>query len=114
MFSSLAFGVVCLSLTSCVDLDTPTYGPPPVARPQSVFGPDNSPSSYYTGGGFGRAGREKPAEFGHPTIYTNGLEQGRHDRQDRLSPSYQRHEERYEHSTEVEFARGYNDGYNGR
>ncbi len=114
LFSSLALCVVSLSLTGCVDLDTPTYGPPTVARPRTAYGPDNSPSSFYNGGGFGRTGTQKPEEFGQPSTYSTGLERGRHDRQDHLSPNYQRHDTRYERDTEAEFACGYNDGYNGR
>lgn len=104
-------------MVGCVDLDSGGYGESTLARPRPVYGPDSSPTTYYNGGGFGQPAERRASDgiaYGDGTqSYQSGAELGRRDRQDRLSPNHHRHDTKYDESTEREFTRGYNDGYNG-
>jgi len=114
VFCLLGSCALSLSMTGCMDMDS-GYGDDPITRPRPVYGPDNSPTSYYNGGGFGqtpRAVNDNPYSA-VAQAYHSGAERGRGDRVDKLAPSYHRHEAKYDASTEREFARGYSDGYNG-
>ena len=123
LLSSIAF-------SSCADRVRPIglwrYDPP--RGPGKIYyGPSNYPG--YSGPSYEFPGHRTPAHSapqlsnakssvnyhgGPRDWYEEGVTLGQRDRSYQWSPKYQRHRESYDHVTESDFAKGYNDGYSNR
>ena len=131
----LPLALLCsLAFTSCADRLRPTPQPLGRYRYDPPDGPGNGyygPSNYagYNDPGYGYPHFRTPAHSapllsdgkhsanyrgGPREWYEQGVALGRRDRDSKWSPLHARHRESYDHVTEADFARGYNDGYSGR